>query len=620
MAQDFQLKLITQRAGGGDPIVRERTAPGPELTVGRAADNAVVLADLSIDPKHAVIRATGPGRVSVESVSGLPFQVGGRSVQRSDLSVANRPVLTFGSYQIALEPGEGENIAVVVTREEEEHALSPSVFSLKAAFFGRRRMAWILGVGIFVVALLTPLLFTGILAPAKIHPDQQWSSGPLSRAHAFMEDDCRSCHQKAFVAVRDDACLSCHKADVDAAGLQRVRDLGSPFRPSGVYDHAAHEKLTKATPLPKDLGDRVQMVVQRTFGRPVQRCASCHIEHTTPAKPPADGSPRPPIPEKPTLVVVQSCEGCHSELKMRLRDTQLIDTPDWNRHPQFRPLVTTGYEGGRPRLQRIAVSSRPQDGSNLTFPHRLHMDPAGGVARLAMNLGPAGGYGAALDCGSCHRPDGRGGFQPLEMERDCKACHSLAFASDGGQLRDLPHGDVPKVIEALNAFYGGPSPAGSGRQRPGGVTYAATPAARSAFNVAFAAGGTCVDCHTVTRTSAGVSVAPVKLQNRFLPRGGFNHAIPEHKGEGRSVLKGTAACADCHAAKTSDRATDFLLPGIAKCGTCHGKTKAQTPAFAPVTCETCHSYHKPGQATPKPGHPKLETFRWTGAAQVPSPS
>jgi hypothetical protein len=72
-------------------------------------------------------------------------------------------------------------------------------------------------------------------------------------------------------------------------------------------------------------------------------------------------------------------------------------------------------------LQRIAVSSRPQDGSNLTFPHRLHMDPAGGVARLAMNLGPAGGYGAALDCGSCHRPDGRGGFQPLEMERDCKA-------------------------------------------------------------------------------------------------------------------------------------------------------------------------------------------------------
>ena len=98
--QDFHLKLITQRAGGGDPIVRERVAPGPELTIGRAADNGVVLADLSIDPKHAVIRIVGPGRVSVESVSGLPFQVGDRSVQRTDVNVASKPVLTFGEYQI----------------------------------------------------------------------------------------------------------------------------------------------------------------------------------------------------------------------------------------------------------------------------------------------------------------------------------------------------------------------------------------------------------------------------------------------------------------------------------------------------------------------------------------
>src|SRR5688572_3828998 len=151
--QDFTLKLITERAGGGDPIIRERRIAGPELTIGRATDNAVVLADLSIDPKHAVIRAVGPGRVTVESVSGLPFQVEGRSMQRTDVNVASRPVLTFGTYRIALEPGAGDDIAVVVTREEEEHHPSPSVFSLKARFFGRRRMAWTLGLGIFVVAL-----------------------------------------------------------------------------------------------------------------------------------------------------------------------------------------------------------------------------------------------------------------------------------------------------------------------------------------------------------------------------------------------------------------------------------------------------------------------------------
>ena len=33
MAQDFTLKLITERAGGGDPIIRERRVPGPTVPV-----------------------------------------------------------------------------------------------------------------------------------------------------------------------------------------------------------------------------------------------------------------------------------------------------------------------------------------------------------------------------------------------------------------------------------------------------------------------------------------------------------------------------------------------------------------------------------------------------------
>ena len=50
MAEIFHLKLITQRAAGGDPIGREREVPGPEATIGRAATNDVVLPDLAVDP------------------------------------------------------------------------------------------------------------------------------------------------------------------------------------------------------------------------------------------------------------------------------------------------------------------------------------------------------------------------------------------------------------------------------------------------------------------------------------------------------------------------------------------------------------------------------------------
>src|SRR3546814_8941083 len=39
--------------------------------------------------------------------------------------------------------------------------------------------------------------------------DKSWSSGPLSQAHHALEGRCETCHQKAFVSVRDSACQTC---------------------------------------------------------------------------------------------------------------------------------------------------------------------------------------------------------------------------------------------------------------------------------------------------------------------------------------------------------------------------------------------------------------------------
>ena len=186
MAQEFSLKLITQRAAGGAPIIRERRVTADSLNIGRSAENDIVLADLAIDPRHARIRASSKNKVVVETVGGLPFTANGRSVTQIDLDVASKPTLVFGEYTLNLEPGAGDAIAVIVTREEPDTAPNPSVFSLHASVFNRRRMAWIFGLSILAACLIIPVFFSPLFHNVKIRPDQQWSSGPLRQSHAFL--------------------------------------------------------------------------------------------------------------------------------------------------------------------------------------------------------------------------------------------------------------------------------------------------------------------------------------------------------------------------------------------------------------------------------------------------
>jgi hypothetical protein len=612
VAQTFHLRLITQRAAGGDPIVREREVAGPEITIGRATDSGIVLADLAVDPQHAKARFSGPGRLTLESVGGLPFEVDGKSTTRADLDLSRKPVAAFGAYRLAFEPADiPGDAAIVVTKEDPEEHLSPSVFSLKARVFGRRNMAWGLAAGIFLICLLVPLFLSGVLGGAKIHPDQQWSSGPLTKAHAFMESDCKSCHVKNFQAVRDEACLSCHQAGGDATPrLEKARSLGSPFQPRLVAEHAAHDKLMKGTPLPPGLAG-VSAVFQRALGHPTDRCASCHIEHTK-ATPSKTDDPKAPVTDKPKLVVVNDCQTCHAGLKGRLGKTDLIDTPNWGKHPTFRPLVMTA-PGPQPKFQRVALTSAPQERNGLTFPHRMHLDATGGVARQAIELGKANGYGAPLECADCHRRDATGkDFVPIQMERDCGTCHSLAYTREAGQLKLLPHGELQKVVDTLagRTLAGSPPPA---RTRPGAIRPSAFAASgASAYRATFSPGGACYDCHTINWAGDTVQMAPVKLATKYLPRGGFDHSVPEHGGPGQSKAGGFK-CADCHKAATSDRTSDVLIPDLAKCTTCHGQPTSKIAAADDADCTTCHSFHKPGQATPKPGHPPLETLRWTQA-------
>lgn len=622
MAQQFQLKLITQRASGGDPIVRERLIAAPEASIGRAADSDIVLTDLSIDPQHARVRFSGPGRVTVESVSGQAFRVGGRDTQRADLELLSQPVVHFGSYTLAFEPGEGGEAVITVTQADHDHHLSPSVFSLRARVFSRRNMAWALGLTILLACLVAPFVGVGVLSHMKIHADQQWSAGPLSKAHAFLETDCKACHTHAFVAVRDVACKACHLNSADPALVAKAQDnarrRGSPFQPVLIMDHGRPDYLLQGTPSPPDLGGKVSLGFAKLFNHPTGRCASCHIEH---APPHGQG----PVADKPLRVAAETCEGCHTGLKDRLsgagRHIDFGDAPSWEKHPAFRVQLLNETAPGKFAVTRTAFAPGLKETSGLTFSHQQHLDPLGGVARQAMGL-PR--YGKALDCQACHQPLAGGGYRPIDMKKDCADCHSLAYARIGGVLQYLPHGSERLVLAAFDRNAGAAARGGSDRQRPGMI--APTPGgapsagALSAYRAAISKGGVCFGCHEVGMPLAGQpDVERVQLNNSYMPKGDFNHAIPAHN-EFNAQHAPAAKCADCHAAKTSTSATEVLMPGKDTCEKCHAaKPQVAKELTGGTTCESCHSFHTPGRATRSPLMERpLEALRWTSAEGKPA--
>ena len=148
----------------------------------------------------------------------------------------------------------------------------------------------------------------------------------------------------------------------------------------------------------------------------------------------------------------------------------------------------------------------------------------------------------------------------------------------------LDHHHPEKAIAAISAYYG-----------PERQDRVAAEVARL-----FSSGGACFDCHVTQRPTGADptawTVAPVHLTSRYLPAGGFDHSVPQH----RKAADGHEICADCHKTATSDKPVNgvapLLMPHIAECRTCHGKTHEQTPAAAATDCAECHSYHAPGQS------------------------
>jgi len=597
----FLLRRVAVTADGRE-IIRATPVDATELTVGRDAASTIHLPDLALNPQHARITQIDATMIEVTALSSLGFECDGATQTNVRIDARNGAELRFGGHRITVgmeEDAGGARIALTIARTDElSHSAldrdEAKAFSLAGLLPGRRLSAWGFSVLILLAFLAAPIWayfhFKGVEhRPHHFHADMSWSSGPLSSAHASLARDCQSCHVDAFVSVRDSACQSCHKDAHDHAPLDRVlRARAAPGLWQGTLNRIAV-----------------------AFNRPQGRCVDCHTEHE-------GAGPMPPTAQR-------FCTDCHASLSTRLTDTKIGNAGDFGTaHPEFRPRVAL-EPGITPRFGRVTLTPTVEDRNGLKFPHALHLLPSGGVARMARNLHLGNGQMQGLGCASCHRPTADGvRFEPVNMERDCQACHSLAFETVGGVSRTLRHGEPQQVVADLYAYYRSTPPArpinlgGMARRRPGGFEQgevyniyfrevAVRPnRAADAVRAVFSKDGACYDCHTIFPPIAGNSawrVLPVHQQTRYYNHGWFNHRAHEKE-----------KCGSCHAAERSHSATQLLVPGIANCRDCHGGEGSHSDVPSP--CAMCHEYHRAPQAARAPWRPAGDHRRRDSAAMT----
>lgn len=575
----------------GKQIVRDQPLPGDTITLGRDSANTIHVADLAVNPHHATIGSTDGRTVRVTAQEGLGFDLNGRTETLADIDSAAGGELRFGGHRLTI-AREDDKIILLVERIDELSQSSKDVdevkaFSLAGVMPGKRVGAWTFGLLMLLAFLVGPIWAWYSYRqvderPGNFHADRTWISGPLSSAHANLTKDCQSCHVEPFVAVTDTACVNCHTGEHKAMSMAHAN---------------ASTAMLLAARAPDGGFDKFLANVGEAFNRPQGRCVDCHTEHE-------GAGPMAATPQK-------FCADCHDGMQARLKSaghpTLLGDAGDFGTgHPEFRPLVRAAPGA---KLARAAPGKGTVDYNGLKFPHDLHLQATGGVARMAASFRGRHDFGQKLECENCHRVEADGvRVKPVEMERDCAMCHSLAFETVGGVTRTLRHGEPAQVVADLTAYYRSTPPSrplqlgGMQRRRPGayaeGQVYniyfnevAVRPSrAQDAVRAVFSKGGACYDCHTIFAPAAGNNwrVAAVNQTPRYLQKGWFDHDT--HK---------ETACADCHtAAPASKTSTNLLVPGLRQCRDCHvGESGARLVKVETATespCAMCHEYHSDG--------------------------
>lgn len=594
----FVVKYLT-RHPNDHVTVRREESEGDDLVFGRATECKAYLPDLRVSLKHARLFAT-TDRLVIEALGERDFGCDGQRVRRAHIARGKAAAIRIGPFLVGVEPYEGGEEASVTVElvDTQESPLLPSdeerIFTLKRSGLGKRLSAWTLFLAIALLFLAAPAAYflagpreIADAAPLPFAPDRVWLSGELTGAHGHLVSDCRTCHTAAFVPTRDEVCLDCH---------------------TGVRHHADLAEMAQAAP-----GSRgFDLMVERAravAGLAPYRCGVCHKEHNGHE----NGAL---IPDRQAF-----CADCHRALSRTASAAELLDASDFGAaHPEFRPSVVVA-PGPPAEIARVSLDAAPAERSGLKFPHDLHLDPDGKVARRAQSAYPPLGRDTRVDCDDCHALSEDGSsLRPVAMLADCAMCHKLdyglagdrfvGFPIDGlavpsGIARTLPHGEPWQVRKAVEDYALAqelaPVTSGGERRMPGRdlsrpeerrlSVEEARRRAEGAVAEIFGDKGLCNYCHIVLppdrQGTTEFAIPPVTLSARWMPHARFPHG-PHVLTHGDEDAR-NANCETCHTARASKASSDVLLPGIASCRDCH-QGGASTTKLA-STCVMCHDYH-----------------------------
>lgn len=611
----MRLSLITvkRRPDSDDVSRRETLLEGEELRVGRGADVDVNLPDVDVAYHHATLTETAEG-LKLTAVGGSVIEVDGKAVGEAVLRPGQKA--RIGLFELAAEnPPEHSDRALALSKLEAQEAAPELPQRVVETLPSRRRLSWLLVTAVLAVFVAWPLssilqrpapdpnaiIVSGMTPPSEAAAaaaqaavaegaapaapvetfspmEASWISGPMSVAHAGLEEDCGACHLRPFEMTTNAACLNCH-ADV-----------------------ASHADLTAHPVMAADN----------------YRCAACHKEHV---------GGEAPI-EKASL----TCTTCHAELKTVAPETTLMNASDFGAdHPQFRPSLVTGVEVIDGALTPVTIRT-PLDApypliekSGLKFPHNVHLNKDG-----VRGLGRVSDQTWQMSCASCHVAEADGRLmRPIEMERDCGYCHELTFKPENIDiLRELPHAKPEQVSEIVHDYYqarvleGGltvPGAPQGARRRPGEQmstedrreTLAWASAQAEAELTAIMEVRLCGDCHVAIREEAPDArgrtqweVEPALLQRHWMPKARFDHG-PHFAMD----------CVSCHAATESKSSADVLMPRIELCQDCH-KGERDVTASASSECLACHGFHFEQYGPMAPAHGETFAARRLAAERV----
>ena len=576
------IRYIESRGAGKE--VSQFTFEGDIATIGRGTDQTIQIADRRLPLSHSRLTLAG-GKLTLASSGDYRFAVNGESTRRAQLQAGDLVEISGHSIKVKADDGELDFVLEVELASETVAKLRDRFQTrLRDVKVPERAIAWTLFLVILITTLAIPMAGFYLdereeLRESMLPDDGQWLSGELHQNHAFLGENCDVCHAKPFVPTQDEDCLGCHQTVTHH------------------FDTEVH-------------GDDYQVG---------SRCADCHQEHST------------------TGSIIRSdqgvCTTCHAKLTdVGMDGDGLLPATDFSaNHPDFKvSLLQYGLDDDwhekRVNLDEVGIA----EGSNLIFPHDVHLDAAG--------IDSADGK-VQMECSDCHVPE-KGGMkmQAVNMQDHCASCHQLTFDPNSPD-RVVPHGSPPELMRTLREYYalqylteelgaetdedqklapGTETDADPVRpvRRPGRVERPqlitdlitamqidpkASIGAKAAIfieaRVADAAENlfekqTCTVCHEITAVADAEvpwKVLPVRISEAWYPLSDFSH-------EGHKNME----CDGCHLARDSEVATDILMPDIANCRQCHGGEDAEN--LLASNCITCHKFHLDDQAPMGNGH------------------